>query len=86
MTTTSHSARPTYEQLLELEKAWLSRRDTGGKTQVARERWGLGITRYYQLLNAALDDVAFMQLDPVTVRILRERRTRGRRSRSARAS
>ncbi|MEE1800497.1 DUF3263 domain-containing protein [Streptomyces sp. JV176] len=43
----------------------------GAKEREIRERLGLSPTRYYQLLNALLDDPRAAEHDPVTVNRLR---------------
>ncbi|MBH5336352.1 DUF3263 domain-containing protein [Streptomyces pactum] len=43
----------------------------GAKERAIRERLGITPTRYYQLLNALLDDPAALRHDPVTVNRLR---------------
>ncbi|PZT75694.1 MULTISPECIES: DUF3263 domain-containing protein [unclassified Streptomyces] len=43
----------------------------GAKERAIRERLGLSPTRYYQLLNALLDDRRALEEDPVTVNRLR---------------
>ncbi|MCF3964048.1 DUF3263 domain-containing protein [Streptomyces fuscigenes] len=43
----------------------------GAKERAIRERLGMSPTRYYQLLNALLDDPAAAAHDPVTVNRLR---------------
>ncbi|RSO13535.1 DUF3263 domain-containing protein [Streptomyces sp. WAC 06783] len=43
----------------------------GAKERVIRERLGISPTRYYQLLNALLDDPRALAHDPVTVNRLR---------------
>ncbi|MBL1091935.1 DUF3263 domain-containing protein [Streptomyces sp. NPDC001739] len=43
----------------------------GPKERAIRERLGLSPTRYYQLLNALLDDPRALAHDPVTVNRLR---------------
>ncbi|GAA0489733.1 MULTISPECIES: DUF3263 domain-containing protein [Streptomyces] len=52
----------------------------GAKERAIRERLGISPTRYYQLLNALLDDPRALAHDPVTVnrlrRIREERRAR----------
>ena len=47
---------------------------SGAKERAVREELGLSPTRYYQLLNALLDDPAALAHDPVTVNRLRRRR------------
>lgn len=72
---------PDLELLLAFEREWLNRpQHTGGKLVAMRARFGLSETRYYQLLNRAIETAEAAELDPVTVRVLRERR----RSRSMR--
>ncbi|MFF2329203.1 MULTISPECIES: DUF3263 domain-containing protein [unclassified Streptomyces] len=53
----------------------------GAKERAIREQLGISPTRYYQLLNALLDDVRALAEDPVTVNRLRRVRDarRGRR-------
>jgi hypothetical protein len=43
----------------------------GAKERAVREQLGLSATRYYQLLNALLDDPRALEHDPVTVNRLR---------------
>lgn len=43
----------------------------GAKERAIRERLGLSPTRYYQLLNALLDDPRALAHDPVNVKRLR---------------
>ncbi|MBQ0913976.1 MULTISPECIES: DUF3263 domain-containing protein [unclassified Streptomyces] len=43
----------------------------GAKERVIREELGLAPVRYYQLLNALLDDPRALAADPVTVNRLR---------------
>ena len=69
---------------LEREVLALERRGVvspGAKERVIREELGLGPVRYYQLLNALLDDARALAHDPVTINRLRRRRDqrRGRR-------
>lgn len=53
----------------------------GAKERAVREQLGISPTRYYQLLNALLDDARALAHDPVTVNRLRRVREglRGRR-------
>ncbi|MFF1837702.1 DUF3263 domain-containing protein [Streptomyces sp. NPDC058231] len=53
----------------------------GAKERAIREGLGISPTRYYQLLNALLDDRRALEEDPVTVNRLRRVREarRGRR-------
>ncbi|AXI87670.1 DUF3263 domain-containing protein [Streptomyces griseoincarnatus] len=59
---------------LEREVLALERRGVvspGAKERVIREELGLAPVRYYQLLNALLDDPRALAHDPVTVNRLR---------------
>jgi hypothetical protein len=51
----------------------------GAKERAIRERLGISPTRYYQLLNALLDDPRALAHDPVTVNRLRRLRDARRR-------
>lgn len=53
----------------------------GAKERAIRERLGISPTRYYQLLNALLDDPRALAHDPVTVNRLRRRRDARRQRR-----
>jgi len=67
------------EDVLALERrSWPG---PGAKERAIRERLGLSPTRYYQLLNALLDDPYALAHDPVTVNRLRARREEQRRRR-----
>ncbi|MEU1825594.1 DUF3263 domain-containing protein [Streptomyces abikoensis] len=53
----------------------------GAKERAVRERLGITPTRYYQLLNALLDDPRALAHDPVTVNRLRRLRDERRERR-----
>ncbi|NEA17704.1 DUF3263 domain-containing protein [Streptomyces halstedii] len=53
----------------------------GAKERAIRERLGISPVRYYQILNALLDDRRALAEDPVTVNRLRRIRDTRRRSR-----
>jgi hypothetical protein len=53
----------------------------GAKERAIREQLGISPTRYYQLLNALLDDPRALAHDPVTVNRLRRIRDARRRRR-----
>ncbi|MGP3999060.1 DUF3263 domain-containing protein [Streptomyces sp. 8N706] len=53
----------------------------GAKERAIRERLGMSPTRYYQLLNALLDDPLALAHDPVTINRLRRVRESRRRNR-----
>ncbi|WP_203997698.1 DUF3263 domain-containing protein [Micromonospora lutea] len=66
--------------ILAFERQWW--RHAGAKEQAIRDRFGLSATRYYQLLNALLDNPAALAADPVLVgRLARLRASRARNRR-----
>ena len=78
METASLSERE--QQILAFEAKWW--KHAGSKEQAIRDTFGLSSTRYYQLLNALLDNPAALERDPVLVgrlRRLRSARARTRR-------
>ncbi|MDY7083943.1 MAG: DUF3263 domain-containing protein [Actinomycetota bacterium] len=65
------------QQILAFEARWW--KHAGSKEQAVRDTFGLSSTRYYQLLNALLDNPAALEHDPVLVgRLRRLRSTRAR--------
>lgn len=68
--------------ILEFERQWW--RYAGAKEQAIRELFDCSATRYYQLLNALIDDPAALRADPMLVKRLRRMRSARQRSRSAR--
>jgi hypothetical protein len=65
------------EQILAFEAKWW--KHAGSKEQAIRDAFELSSTRYYQLLNALLDNPAAIERDPVLVgRLRRLRSTRAR--------
>jgi hypothetical protein len=69
-------------QILEFERQWW--RYAGAKEQAIRELFDCSATRYYQLLNALIDNPAALQADPMLVKRLRRMRSARQRARSAR--
>lgn len=67
--------------ILAFERRWW--RYAGAKEQAIRERLGMSATRYYQLLNAALDKPAALAHDPLLVKRLRRLRSARQRQRYA---
>ena len=55
---------------------------SGAKEQAIRDRFGLSATRYYQVLNALLDNPAAQEFEPVVVKRLRRIRAARQRSRT----
>ncbi|WP_345462726.1 DUF3263 domain-containing protein [Nocardioides marinquilinus] len=70
------------QAMLELERSWW--KYAGAKDNAVRERFGMSATRYYQVLNAVIDQPWALAHDPLTVRRLRRLRTERQRQRSAR--
>lgn len=70
------------QKILEFERQWW--RYAGAKEQAIRELFDCSSTRYYQLLNALIDDPAALAADPMLVKRLRRMRSARQRARSAR--
>ena len=68
-------------EILDFERTWW--RSPGAKEQIIRERFDMSPTRYYQVLNALIDDPAALASDPLLVKRLRRLRDERRRNRSA---
>ena len=68
--------------LLDFEATWWEA--SGVKEVEVRERFGLSLTRYYQILNALLDDPAALAHAPMLVKRMRRQREKRQESRSAR--
>lgn len=69
--------------ILELEGSWW--RYPAAKDTTIRERLGFSSTRYYQLLNALLDEPAALEHAPMVVNRLRRLRQQRQRARGAKA-
>ncbi len=73
---------PPWEDILDFER---TQAQMGGAKAVAvRNRFGMSLTRYYQLLNRTLDRPEALEYDPMLVHRLRRRRETRRRTRFAR--
>lgn len=70
------------QRVLEFERQWW--KYAGAKEQAVRELFDMSATRYYQVLNALLDDPAALAFDPMLVKRLRRMRASRQRQRSAR--
>jgi len=66
--------------ILDFERQWW--RHAGAKEQAIRDRFALSSTRYYQAVNALLDNPAALAYDPVLVRRLRRLRATRARART----
>lgn len=68
--------------ILEFEKSWW--RYAGAKESAISELFGLTATRYYQVLNALLDNPEALKAEPILVKRLRRMRAQRHHDRSAR--
>ena len=68
--------------ILEFERQWW--KYAGAKEQAIRDLFDMSATRYYQVLNALLDNPAALEADPMLVKRLRRMRATRQRARSAR--
>lgn len=66
-------------EILDFERTWHV--VPGTKAAAIRERFGLSGSRYYELLNAVLDEPGVAAYDPLVVKRLRRRRENRRRAR-----
>ena len=69
-------------QVMAFERQWW--KYAGAKEQAVRELFDMSATRYYQLLNALIDDPAALAHDPMLVKRLRRMRSSRQRARTAR--
>ena len=69
-------------EILAFERQWW--KYAGAKEQAIRELFDMSATRYYQVLNALIDNPAAMAADPMLVKRLRRLRASRQRQRSAR--
>lgn len=69
-------------EILAFERQWW--KYAGAKEQAIRDLFGLSGTRYYQVLNALVDNPASLEHDPMLVKRLRRLRSSRQRARSAR--
>ncbi len=68
--------------ILDFERTWWQ--EPGPKERRVRERFGISVTRYHQLLMRAIDLPDALVYDPMLVRRLRRLRVARRRKRLAR--
>jgi hypothetical protein len=69
-------------RIIAFERQWW--KYAGAKEQAIRELFDMSATRYYQVLNALIDNPAALEADPMLVKRLRRLRTSRQRARSAR--
>ena len=69
-------------QILEFERQWW--KYAGAKEQAIRELFDMSATRYYQIINALIDNPDALAFDPMLVKRLRRMRAARQRARWAR--
>jgi hypothetical protein len=69
-------------EIIAFERQWW--KYAGAKEQAIRELFDMSATRYYQVLNALIDDPAALKADPMLIKRLRRLRSTRQRARSAR--
>ena len=69
------------EQVLAFERQWW--KYAGAKEQAIRELFDMSATRYYQVLNALIDDPAALAHDPMLIKRLRRMRSSRQRARTS---
>ncbi len=86
MTAARSSTRPELteqeREILAFERQWW--RLAGAKDQAIRDSFAMSSTRYYQLLNALIDQPAALVADPMLVKRLQRLRATRERARSTR--
>ena len=78
-------AQPLSERDLEIlafERQWW--KYAGSKEQAIKELFDMSSTRYYQVLNALLDNPAALEADPMLIKRLRRMRASRQRARTSR--
>lgn len=68
------------EAVLAFERQWW--KYAGAKEQAVRELFDMSATRYYQVLNALIDDPAALAHDPMLIKRLRRMRSSRQRART----
>ena len=69
-------------EIIAFERQWW--KYAGAKEQAIRELFDMNATRYYQVLNALIDNPAALEADPMLIKRLRRLRSTRQRARSAR--
>ena len=69
-------------QIIAFERQWW--KYAGAKEQAIRELFDMNATRYYQVLNALIDNPAALEVDPMLIKRLSRLRETRQRARSAR--
>jgi hypothetical protein len=69
-------------EIIAFERQWW--KYAGAKEQAIRELFDMSATRYYQVLNALIDNPAALDIDPMLIKRLYRLRATRQRARSAR--
>ena len=69
-------------EIIAFERQWW--KYAGAKEQAVRELFDMSATRYYQVLNALIDNRIALEADPMLIKRLRRLRATRQRARSAR--
>jgi hypothetical protein len=69
-------------EIIAFERQWW--KYAGAKEQAIRELFDMNATRYYQVLNALIDNPAALEADPMLIKRLNRLRATRQRARSAR--
>ena len=69
-------------EILAFERQWW--KYAGAKEQAVRDLFDMSATRYYQVLNALIDNPAALEADPMLIKRLHRLRASRQRARSAR--
>jgi len=69
-------------EIIAFERQWW--KYAGAKEQAIRELFDMSATRYYQVLNALIDNPIALEADPMLIKRLRRLRATRQRARSAR--
>jgi hypothetical protein len=69
-------------EVLAFERQWW--KYAGAKEQAIKELFDMSATRYYQVLNALIDNPSALETDPMLIKRLRRLRASRQRQRSAR--
>jgi Protein of unknown function (DUF3263) len=69
-------------EIIAFERQWW--KYAGAKEQAVRELFDMSATRYYQVLNALIDNPSALEADPMLIKRLHRLRASRQRARSAR--
>lgn len=69
-------------EILEFERSWW--KHVGVKEKAIKERFGLPVTRYYEVVDGLLESPAAVGYDPILIKRLRRLRSYRQRQRGAR--